>query len=139
MPANGGAAIQVTRDGGFAPVESEDGKFVYYTQELYNTQLWRIPVEGGLPTRCIGSMAGYQNLAITNNEAYFVLPRKAASGFSIQSLSFATNKIRPLADIEKLLSLGPMGGLDVSPDGRWILYSQVDQANTELMLVDNFH
>ncbi len=32
MPANGGEAIQVTKDGGYAPLESPDGKFLYYTK-----------------------------------------------------------------------------------------------------------
>jgi Tol biopolymer transport system component len=39
MPANGGEAIQVTRDGGWAPLESPDGKFLYYTKGLAATSL----------------------------------------------------------------------------------------------------
>jgi len=50
IPANGGEAIQVTRDGGFAPLESPDGKFLYYTKALAATSLWRMPVEGGRTT-----------------------------------------------------------------------------------------
>jgi hypothetical protein len=30
-------------------------------------------------------------------------------------------------------------GLTVSPDRRWILYTQVEQAGGELMLFDNFY
>ncbi|PYT24912.1 MAG: hypothetical protein DMG57_27035 [Acidobacteria bacterium] len=32
IPANGGEAIQVTREGGFAPLESPDGKSLYYVR-----------------------------------------------------------------------------------------------------------
>jgi hypothetical protein len=39
-----------------------------------------------------------------------------------------------VASFEKPLG----GGLAVSPDGKWILYTQLDQAGSELMLVENF-
>jgi hypothetical protein len=44
MPANGGAAVQVTRDGGMEPIESMDGKFLYYIRA---GNLKRVPVDGG--------------------------------------------------------------------------------------------
>jgi Tol biopolymer transport system component len=31
------------------------------------------------------------------------------------------------------------GGLSVSPDRRWILYSQLDEVSTDIMLVNHFH
>jgi Tol biopolymer transport system component len=34
IPEAGGDSIQVTRDGGFAPLESPDRKFIYYTKNL---------------------------------------------------------------------------------------------------------
>jgi Tol biopolymer transport system component len=39
IPERGGDAIQVTRDGGFAPLESPDGKFIYYTKDLGGTSV----------------------------------------------------------------------------------------------------
>jgi hypothetical protein len=53
---------------------------------------------------------------------------------SIQFLSFATNKITSVVNFEK-----QVGSLALSPDGRWILFTQIDQDGTELMLVENFH
>jgi hypothetical protein len=50
--------------------------------------------------------------------------------------SFDTNKISTVAGFEKRLFLGP--GLTVSPDGKWMLYSQYEQLGTELTLVENF-
>jgi Tol biopolymer transport system component len=141
MPSNGGSAVQVTQDGGFSPIEASDGKFIYYTKQLYDTQLWRIPVGGGQARKVLEPLRSYQNLAITDRGAYFVREcwRQGHGGACIQFLSFATNRITVLADIEKSLVLGPLGGLDVSPDGRSILYTQSDQENSEVMLVENFH
>ena len=69
----------------------------------------------------------------------FVPTRNTASGSSIQFLSFATNKIRAIANFDKPLdNPGGFGGVSVSPDGRRILYTQFDQAGGELMLVENF-
>jgi len=50
-PVNaGGSATKVTRDGGFAPVESSDGKFVYYLKGIESRSIWRVRVEGGEET-----------------------------------------------------------------------------------------
>jgi Tol biopolymer transport system component len=130
IPANGGEAIQVTRDGGFAPLESPDGKSLYYTKTLEATSVWKIPSEGGQATKILDGLSWYPNLAIAEAGVYFVpLQRRT----SIQFLSFATNQIRSVVNFEKRL-----GSLALSSDGRWILFDQIDQEGTELMLVENF-
>jgi Tol biopolymer transport system component len=134
MPASGGEAIQVTKDGGFAPLESPDGKFLYYTKALASTSLWQIPVQGGQTSKILDGLSNYINTAIVDRGVYFIPSGSAAVG-SIQFLSFATNKIATVASSDK-----PIGsGLAVSPDGRSILFAQLDQAGSELMLVENFH
>jgi len=73
---------------------------------------------------------------VVNTGLYFV-PREKPT--SIRFLSFATNQIKPVVDFQKPVEIGDEGaGLSVSPDGRWILCTQVDQAGSELMLVENF-
>jgi Tol biopolymer transport system component len=136
IPEAGGDAIQVTRDGGFAPLESPDGKFIYYTKDLFATSVWRLPVEGGQAAKVLENLSYLRNLVIVSKGIYFV-PRQdtASSGSSIEFLDFATNHTKRVASFGKPLDLG----LALSPDGRWILYSQVDQVGAELRLVENFH
>jgi Tol biopolymer transport system component/DNA-binding winged helix-turn-helix (wHTH) protein len=139
MPADGGEAIQVTWDGGYAPLESPDGKFLYYTKNLAATSVWRVPISGGQASKVLENLSTYNNLAVVDKGIYFVPLQDAASGYSIQFLDLRTNQIVPIADFEKPLSSYAEGGLAVSPDGRWILYAQVNQGGAELRLVENFH
>jgi len=40
----------VTLDDGYAPVESPDGRFIYYLKSLSDTDVWRISIDGGQST-----------------------------------------------------------------------------------------
>jgi|SRR6266567_1236195 len=135
MPATGGEAIQVTRDGGFAPLESTDGKFLYYLKSLNDTAIWRIPIESGQATMVLEGLSEYRNLAVLESGLVFVPNRNTSS---LQFLSFATGKVAPLANFDRPIGVGPFNGLAVSPDARSILYTQFEQAGNELMLVENF-
>jgi hypothetical protein len=83
-------------------------------------------------------LSTYLNVAIVDSGVYFVPVRERGRGSSLQFLSFATNKIKPVASFEKPLDFGSAGGLAVSPDSKWILYTQAEQSGSELMLVENF-
>lgn len=135
MPANGGEPIEVTRDGGFAPFESPDGEFLYYLKSLTDTAVWRMPIGGGQATIVLEGLSDYRNLAILKSGLVFVPIRNTSS---LEFLSFATGKITPLANFERPIAVGAFSGLAVSPDPRLILYTQFEQAGSELMLVENF-
>ncbi len=156
IPADGGEAIQLTWDGGYAPLESPDGKFLYYTKNLYNTTLWRVPLGGGQATKVLEGLSNYLNLAIADEGIYFVpspasahqhtyfaYPRWVQAGVdSIQFLNLRTNQIKRITSFERPVgAAGDMAdgnGLAISPDGRWILYSKADRADAELRIVENF-
>jgi hypothetical protein len=61
---------------------------------------------------------------------YFV-PTSAPK--SIQYFDFASRQIRKVSELDKETG----NGLSVSPDGRWILYTQ-GEATANIMLVDHF-
>jgi hypothetical protein len=55
----------------------------------------------------------------------------------IEFFSFATRQVRQIFVMEKeAAQWNP--GFAISPDGRWMLYTQVDQNDSNIMLVDNF-
>jgi Tol biopolymer transport system component len=135
MPAEGGKAVQVTKGGGFAAFESNDGKTLYYAKGLTVAGLWNVPVEGGEETLVLEQLGanlwGYWGL--TQDGIYFY----NASTHGIEFFSFATHKVAKLATPERD-PIFSEPGFSVSPDGRWILYAQEDVAASHIMLVENF-
>jgi Tol biopolymer transport system component/predicted Ser/Thr protein kinase len=128
MPAGGGEAVQVTRYGGYNPFESDDGKTIYFSKsDARFGPLWSVRTEGGGETAVLDSvLAG--GFAVVRNGIYFV------SRSSLRYYSFPTGISKSILTIEKPEGLG----LTVSPDGHWLLYTQVDQGGSDLMLVENF-
>jgi Tol biopolymer transport system component/serine/threonine protein kinase len=136
MPAEG-QAVQVTQHGGIAAVESPDSKFIYYAK-FADRGIWRMPVEGGEENLVLKQLEPgfWGNWAMVDQGIYFVnLDEKRNP--TIKFFNIATGRVTQVAAPEKLPVLGQLG-LSVSPDGQWILYAQVDQDISDLMLVENF-
>ena len=138
---DGGEPVQVTKNGGFAPLEAPDGKSIYYAK-FDEPGVWEVPVVGGDETKIIQDEPprhywGY--FAVGPDGLYFIgdtgTAGKHKPGFKFYD--FATRKITNICNMEK----GPYEGapgLSVSPDGRFILYVQLDEARNNLMLAENF-
>jgi Tol biopolymer transport system component len=137
MPSAGGDAVQVTKKGGFAGLESRDGKTLYYAKRLQfpgwrkYRGLWKVPVEGGQETLVLKEFAPglYDCWGLTGAGIYFFNEHTETIDF----FSFATRRITQIAKPEKR-----GGPLAVSPDGRCILFSQVDVDTSHIMMVENF-
>jgi Tol biopolymer transport system component/DNA-binding winged helix-turn-helix (wHTH) protein len=136
IPAEGGQAVQVTKQGGREAVESPDGRFVYYFKgSSGNYGIWRISVEGGEEALVLDEVS-QGKWAILDQGIYFAKP-KARSGPAIQFFNFATRQVTQVAVLEKRLIQGPPA-LAISPDGRWLLYAQIDQSGSDVILLENF-
>ncbi len=133
VPSGGGEAVVVTRQGGFEAFESHDGKWLYYTKNDWASSLWTVPTEGGEEAQVLESVDA-RAFAVAKEGIYFIPRPDSARRYSIQFFNSATKRTRPIATIEKPVWMY----LSVSPDGRWILYSQVDQGGSDLILVENF-
>jgi Tol biopolymer transport system component len=133
VPAGGGEAVRVTRKGGFAAFESSDGQWVYYTKNDGARNLWKRHRDGGEEIQVLESVVAGA-FALVSEGIYFIPKADSVGRYSIQFFDFATKRIRSISTVES-----PQGHLSLSPDGRWILYTQTDQVGSDLMLVENFH
>ena len=122
-------------------MESPDGKVVYYLvpdpPDVYSPDVWKVPVVGGEETRVLGPI-GALAFALAADGIYFVEIGTrlygGSIGNSLKFFSFAKGTAEKVFDIKYL----PAVGLSLSPDGRYVLFSQVDPFGVDLMLVENF-
>jgi Tol biopolymer transport system component/DNA-binding winged helix-turn-helix (wHTH) protein len=139
MPAAGGPAVQVTKYGGFDNIESPDGRYLYYLKGRLMPGIWRVPTAGGEETLVTDHRrAGYwRHWAVTEAGIYFATAEQTNDRPLIEFFSFATGQIKPVVALEKPIYPTPPG-LAVSPDGRRLIWSQLDHVGSDIMLMENF-
>jgi Tol biopolymer transport system component/DNA-binding winged helix-turn-helix (wHTH) protein len=135
-PASGGDAIAIAKDiNGINPRESFDGKTVYFASNHDRSTLKQValPAQPGTESKVDGMprIRAAEFWALSRTGIYFV-PAEAPS--SLRYFDFATRQIRLIFEMDKDFS----DGLSISPDGRWILYSQNTDISGDIMLVDHF-
>jgi eukaryotic-like serine/threonine-protein kinase len=138
MPASGGPPVQITKQGGYDSAESEDGSLLYYTKGRRVAGIWRVPTDGGEETRVLDSHeAGPWRYWTVHGGGIFLATTVNPSRPLVEFFHLVTGKTRKIAELEKpIMTWAP--GLAVSPDGRWLLYTQIDQSGRDLMLLENF-
>ena len=138
IPPTGGPAVQVTTQGGFEGFESPDGRHFYYAKGREVAGLWRIPVDGGGESPVIDYHAAgfWRSWSVTEKGIYFVTAEVAARPV-IEFFSFAAGDVTRVAVLERPIP-PRLWGLAVSPDRRWILYTQIDQSSGDIMMMENF-
>ena len=138
----GGPATQITRQGGCFPYVSPDGQRVYYVADRPDGfALWSASAGGGDEHRVPGMPALRVDFqiawTIVASGIYFVNPERAA-GPGVDFLDFASGRIHRVVDLTGRPAAGFGGRPAVSPDGRSLLFTQIDDVKSDLMLVENF-
>jgi len=138
VPAEGGQAAQLTKQGGFEGFESMDGKQFYYAKGRSVPGIWQTPVTGGAEMLLLDhNKAGYWRFwAVAEKGIYFATANEPARPV-IEFFNFATRKVTTIAVLDKPLSPSDPG-LTIAPNGRSLLFAQMDQSGSDLMLVENF-
>jgi Tol biopolymer transport system component/DNA-binding winged helix-turn-helix (wHTH) protein len=140
VPAEGGRAKQLTKTpSGMLPLESSDGQFVYFVRWADKVRLWRIRTDGS-DEKMLDAIpplrsTGYEWWPGESGIYFWAYPNDKAE---VDFLDLRTLRIRRVYMSDKPPAFW-RGGLSVSPDAKWLVYSRVDQVDSDLMLVKNFH
>ncbi len=127
VPSQGGTPVQVTRNGGFASLESPDGRWLYYTKnQAADTSLWKLPLAGGEEVRVLPSVHVH-NFDVVDNGLYYLEDP-------------TTLKFLDAAGGSTTVAHLPPGyvGLSVSPDRKSIVFTANKPETSELIMVENF-
>ena len=135
-------AVQVTHGGGIHAFESADGKYLYYAKGRGKKGLWRkaFSVPNGREEPVLESLQYWGWWALAPQGIYFLeepeSPRLAK--VRLEFFDLASKRITELATLEKPVNHS-IPAICLSPDGRHLVYTQVERGGSDIMLVENFH
>jgi Tol biopolymer transport system component len=130
---DGGDPVQVTDSGGMVAFESPDGRWFYYMRRDGPTPLWRKSLSGGAVEEQVVDSVKLRNFFVTRLGVYYMKSEGPAVD-SIRHFDPETRKERVLAHTKRTAGLG----ISVSPDDRWVLFTQNDLEGMDIMLTENF-
>ena len=140
VAVSGGPQTQITQGGGFTCQFSEDGRYLYYLKTRNGGEIWRRDLAANLEEPVVPEMksrnwkvlrAGIYLLDSQANSQLGTAPRVAVARF----YHFATRKTEDLGfRTPKAIAYT---GIDISPDEKWLYYSQVDASANELLVTEN--
>ena len=138
VPAGGGAAVQVTRKGGFEAFETADGHYLYYLKGRGIPGIWRVPTAGGeeVPVVDRDQVGLWRCWRLAGGGIYYGTAAPP-DGARLEFLDLATGRVREIGRTTKAPDL-TIPSLAVSPDGRHLLYAQYDQSGSNIMMVEDF-
>jgi Tol biopolymer transport system component len=132
VPAAGGAAVPVTHTGGYIAFESLDGSRLYYSKSRQASALIEMPLGGGTEVKIADSIFS-RSFTVTDKMLYFV-PVPTSGAVIVKGMDVNTRVVR---DVGRL-PMPPFESITVSPDSKFLAYTQIDSSDTDLFIIDNF-
>jgi Tol biopolymer transport system component len=136
-PAQGGDALLLAASQDLVqPTESADGKVLYFLSREADATMMMLPLDR--PGAALQPVPGMPTVSfehrwmIASDGIYFV---SQSAPHTISFYDFSTQKTRDIFKTDRDLH----DGLSISPDGRYLLFSQLDENDSNIMLVSNFH
>ncbi|MGH7552494.1 MAG: TolB family protein, partial [Longimicrobiales bacterium] len=145
----GGSAVQITREGGTEPIESLDGKSIYYLHPSNSEpaapdnddlglarQLKRVSVIGGRETVVLDAIMR-SHWAVTTQGVFFLT--RGPEFDALDLYSPVNGRVTRLGRLPfQVTPIGTIGRFTVSRDGRWVLTVQEDRWERDIAMIENF-
>ena len=140
VSVEGGTPVRVTRNGGFEPRVSPDGRFLYYLDRspggapMSVARLMRVPLAGGHEEPVLERVWAFL-WSVTDTGIIFVT--READFDAIEMYRFSDQRVTRLGRLGfRIPTIYTL--MSVSPDGRWALTTKIERFDTDLMRLDNF-
>ncbi len=129
LPSGGGQAVPLS-----TVSEGLDDEVLYFADRRFRSTIRGLSLRGArqaFPLDGLPQVNNWNAWTTVHGGIYFVpvgLPD------SLRYYDFASREIRDVLKLQKDFS----DGLSISPDGRYLLYSQLDDLNSDIMVVENY-
>ncbi len=136
VPVEGGTPVLVSESEMFDMIESDDGRWLYYARPREQARgIWRRPVVGG-PEQRVGGTEDlvYRSWALRRDLLVFLRSGKDPGFFLLGVRNPGERAIKAGALTGKVFN-GPRN-VALSPDGRTVLFSQLDALVGDLFRID---
>ncbi|HMH07420.1 MAG TPA: winged helix-turn-helix domain-containing protein [Terriglobales bacterium] len=135
IPSQGGDAVRVTDHSSWYSFTNH-GRLFFNVKESKGVAIWSKPVDGGDETALEGmpKLAYTENWAATSRGIYYT--DSTSNPPSINFYDFSSRAKKQVLSLPQEPT--PGGGLSVSPDGRWLLYTRTDNEQSDIMLAEHF-
>ena len=141
MSSDGSQAIRLTRNGGFEPRESWDGRYLFYIDRPPagvaaggTARLMRLPLGGGQEELVLEGVRPFL-WSVTDTGIVFVT--RAPDFDAIDVYRFSDRQVARVGRLGFRIP-GIYTHMTVSRDGRWALATKLVRNDSDLMRVDNF-
>jgi Tol biopolymer transport system component/DNA-binding winged helix-turn-helix (wHTH) protein len=129
----GGTPVRLTTRGGIDATESEDG-FIYFLRTQNSDEVWRVPMQGG-PEQLVMKGTGltcWCHLAVGKTGMYFTR-NESPRHIAIYFYEFRTKKLYRIAGVKEF-----SGNIALAPDGKSLVYAQLDLLDETIMVMNHF-
>ena len=134
LPPTGGSPVRVTTKGGVYGIESRNEAYLYYAK-FGECGIWKKSLDGSVESRLPINACDWYDWAVTRDGIYFLNPNFPPNG-RIEFFDFSHGRSTPILALDKPASL--FGGLDVSPNGKSLIFGLNELNEGYVMVMKNF-